>query len=492
MYQQTWWYRILLTGCFYLLAITAVAAAGDQSKNGRSPLNAESSTWKGDFDDMVDHHIIRFLVPFSKTFYFLDNGRQRGLTYEYIKLFEQFINKRLKKGHVKVKAIVIPTSRDRLLPDLAAGIGDVAAGNLTITRERLKVIDFTDPFTTDVKEVVVTGPASQPVKTLFDLAGREVFVRKSSSYYESLLHVNETFAATGKKPIKIIAADEYLEDEDLLEMVNAGLIPAIVIDKHKGDFWTQIFDNITLHDNLTVHSGGRIAWAIRKNSPQIKKEINAFVKGNKKGSLNFNMLFKRYLEDTKYIKNNLAEEEAEKFKAILDIFKKYGHEYDFDWIMLGALAYQESGLDQSKRSQAGAIGIMQVLPTTASDPNVAVKNIKELENNVHAGTKYLRFMTDRYYTDEAMDEMNRQLFAFASYNAGPARIARLRKEAGQQGFDPNVWFNNVEVIAAKRIGRETVQYVSNIYKYYIAYKMIVQNWTKKSVGALKIKKQYQN
>lgn len=490
MHQRSCLLKVLLVCCFCL--ITSVTIAAESGGKGETDLPLQSVAYKGDFDTMVEHHVIRFLVPFSKTFYFLDGATQRGLTYEYVKLFEKFINKRLKKGHVQVKAIVIPTARDRLLPDLAAGRGDIAAGNLTITEDRKKVVDFGDPFTSDVKEVVVTGPASKPVKGLFDLSGREIFVRKSSSYYENLQHVNATFKATGKKPIKIVAADEYLEDEDLLEMVNAGLIPAIVIDKHKGDFWTQIFENITLHDNLVVNSGGMIAWAMRKKSPKLMKEVNRFVKEHKKGSLHFNMLFKRYLKDGKYITNNLGKKEADKFKAILEIFKKYGHEYSFDWLLLGALAFQESGMDHSKRSQAGAIGIMQILPSTASDPNVNIDNIKKLENNVHAGTKYLRFMTDRYYQDQPMDELNKQLFAFASYNAGPARVAKLRKEAEQKGYDPNVWFNNVEVIAAKRIGRETVQYVSNIYKYYIAYSMMFKNRTKKAVGTLKIHKQVKN
>jgi membrane-bound lytic murein transglycosylase MltF len=113
---------------------------------------------------------------------------------------------------------------------------------------------------------------------------------------------------------------------------------------------------------------------------------------------------------------------------------------------------------------------MQVLPTTGKEMQVG--DVRQLDPNIHAGTKYLRFMTDRYFTDAPMDPVDKMLFAFASYNAGPAKIARLRKEAKQTGLDPNRWFNHVERIAAKRIGRETVQYVSNIFKYYIAYRLL--------------------
>ena len=141
--------------------------------------------------------------------------------------------------------------------------------------------------------------------------------------------------------------------------------------------------------------------------------------------------------------------------------------------MVAAQGYQESGLDQSARSGAGAIGIMQLLPSTAADPNVGIPDIEEIDNNIHAGTKYLRFVRDRYFDDPAVDDFNATLLTFAAYNAGPARVRQLRAEAAEVGLDPNIWFDNVEVIAAKRIGRETVQYVSNITKYYVAYRLIV-------------------
>jgi membrane-bound lytic murein transglycosylase MltF len=195
-----------------------------------------------------------------------------------------------------------------------------------------------------------------------------------------------------------------------------------------------------------------------------------------------NILFKRYLKSTKWVRNSLSDEEFQRFKDAVQFFKKYAGKYDFDWLVVAALAYQESRIDQSKRSPAGAIGVMQLLPSTAADPNVGIHNIEKIENNIHAGVKYLRFMIDRYYAKEPMDSLNKLLFAFASYNAGPAKVAKLRKEAGEMGLNPNIWFRNVEIVAAKRIGRETVQYVSNIYKYYVAYRLIVDKRALKKGG----------
>ena len=253
----------------------------------------------------------------------------------------------------------------------------------------------------------------------------------------------------------------------------------IVMDNHKAEFWDQIFDHIKVHPDIAVRSGGEIAWPFRKDSPKLKAVVNEFVKGHKKGTLFGNILLKRYLRDTRYVKNSVEQKELKKFEAMVALFEKYADQYDFDYLMISAQAYQESGLDQSKRSPAGAIGVMQMLPSTAADPNVGIPDIEKLDRNIHAGTKYLRFIVDRYFKDEAMDDANKILFAFASYNAGPARVISLRDKAAKMGLDPNVWFHNVEVVAAKEIGRETVQYVSNIYKYYIAYRMVVNQLEKK-------------
>jgi membrane-bound lytic murein transglycosylase MltF len=435
--------------------------------------------WTGDLDGMVERLSIRALVAYSKTFYFLDGATQRGISYEALKEFETFLNKRLGRRTLQVSVVIIPVQRDELLPALAQGLGDLAAANLTITPERLEKVAFSEPFATGVDEVIVTGPMAPDIETLDDLAGRELHVRRSSSYWESVNQLNQTLAKKGMEPVRLIAADEFLEDEDLLEMVNAGLIPTIIVDSHKAAFWTQIFDHIVVHKDLAVRTGGRIGWAFRQDSPQLAEVVNAFVKQSKKGTLLGNVVLNRYLRDNTWVRNPLVEADRKRFENTLDLFKKYGEQFEFDFLMLTALAYQESRLDQSVRSNVGAVGVMQLLPSTAADPNVSIPNIDEIENNIHAGAKYLRFLRDRYFSDPEMDQNNQTLFSFAAYNAGPAKVRRLREEAQQEGLDPNVWFLNVERIAAKRIGRETVQYVSNIAKYYIAYRQVVRQVEKK-------------
>jgi membrane-bound lytic murein transglycosylase MltF len=455
---------ILLLGA---LAVPCHARAAD------APVTAlpKPGAWKGDLDGMAKRGQIRVLVVYSKTFYSIDRGRQRGITYDALQAFERHVNQKLGRKTVKVNVVIIPVRRDQLLPGLLSGRGDVAAANLTVTPERRKQVDFGAPFLTGVKELIVTGPTAPPLQTLDDLGGKEIRVRPSSSYFESLGRLNAAFRQAGKPEIRVKPADENLEDEDLLEMVNAGLLPIAVVDSHKAEFWAQIFDDVKVRTDLAVSTGGEIAWAVRKESPKLRQMIDGFAKTAGEGTLLGNTLLKKYLGSAKHVKNSTSEAELRKFQQMVELFKRYAGQYQFDYLMISAQAYQESQLDQSARSKAGAVGVMQVLPKTARDPVVGIPDVTKLDNNIHAGVKYLRFMTDRYFDEPGIDATNRTLLAFASYNAGPAKVARLRQQAKREGLDPNVWFGNVEHVAAKVIGRETVQYVSNIYKYYVAYRI---------------------
>ncbi len=438
---------------------------------------------KGDLPDMINRRAIRVLTTYSKTFFFIDKGTQRGATHDLFIALEKDLNnqlakeKKLKQKHLKVRIVFIPVTRDNLFKALNEGKGDIAAANLTITSSRQEQVAFTTPLYSDVKELLVSGPSSPDVKNLEQLSGKTVFVRRSSSYYESLQTLNARFAKASLPPVILQEAPEALEDEDLLEMLNAGLIPLIVVDRHKALFWKQVFPKIQVHENIVLRDGGSIAWAVRKDNPQLLAELNNFVKHNRQGSTLGNTILLRYLRSATYVKNAAANRERAKFLQMVEIFRKYGERYDVDWLLMAAQGYQESRLNQSVRSHVGAIGVMQVMPATGKE--LQVGDIKKIDPNIHAGVKYMRWMIDHYYGDQPMTPLDKALFSFASYNAGPARIARLRAETQKRGFDPNIWFGNVENLAAEKIGAETVTYVSNIYKYYIAYRLIMDDIARK-------------
>ena len=218
---------------------------------------------------MAERRYVRALVTPNRTQYFLDGAEQKGTAFELLRDFENEINKKLGNKTVRVHVVIIPTTRDRLLSDLVEGRGDVAATNLTITPERLEKVAFAEPLIA-VDEVIVTGPGVSSLTSLEDLAGEKVFIRRSSSYWQSLETLNAEFKDKGLKKIRLEEADELLETEDTLEMVNAGLVDITVADSYLAEFWSRIFDNITVHSDLVVRQGGQIAWAFRQNSPKLE------------------------------------------------------------------------------------------------------------------------------------------------------------------------------------------------------------------------------
>jgi membrane-bound lytic murein transglycosylase MltF len=426
----------------------------------------------GDLDEMVKRRLIRAGVVFNRTQYFIERGVERGISYESIKLFEEQLNKRLKTGLLKVHVAIVPLPRDQLFPALQAGKVDFVAAALTVTPERKKVAAFSQPTRTNVSEVVVVGPGVAPVPDELALSGREVFIRRSSSYYESIQELNGRLAKAGKPPVIVKQAPEPLEDDDLLEMVNAGLVEMTIVDDFVAQFWQQVFTKIRVQTGAAVRRGGEIAIGVRPGNAKMLYAANVWIKEYGPRTAFGNMMERRYLANADYVKDAASEAERRKLETLRDFFRTYSDRYNVDYLLMAAQGYQESRLDQKVKSRVGAVGVMQVMPATGKE--LAVGDISQLEPNIHAGVKYFRFMMDRYYKDEPMDELNKGLMTFASYNAGPARIRQLRQETERRGLNPNVWFGNVERIVSERIGRETVTYVSNIYKYYVAYRLVTE------------------
>lgn len=453
----------------------------DAAKAADALLGQMNKPWTGDYPGMVERRLVRVLLPYSKSFFFIDKGQKKGINYEFLTRFDKFLNKgstvkKPKKGgkHIKIRLVMIPTPREELLTRLAEGRGDLVVGNLTITDERRELVDFSDPWLKDIQEFIVTSASAPDIASADSLSGMTVHVRRSSSYWESMQALNERLKAAGSDPVKIVETDPYLEDEDLLEMVNADALPAIVVDSHKAKFWAGVFENIKLHPEAAVRTGGQIAWAFRKDSPELASKVNAFIKTIAADTRIGSSIFAAYLKQKSWLKKLNTEKDRAKLREMGDLFRKYGEEYDINWLILAAKAYQESRFDNSVKGPTGAVGVMQIKPSTAASPDVGIKDVRNLENNIHAGTKYTRFLMDKYYADMADDRLNQTLMAFAGYNAGPNRIAGLRKKAKERGLDDSKWFNNVEWVVADSIGAITVNYVSNIFKYFIIYSSVYE------------------
>ena len=446
------------------LASSTVAGSGSLKRFGVMPQF-------GDLDTMVERRAIRVLTVYGPGRYFLKDG-PRGTVQEYADKLQKVVNEAFKTGLLTVQVPVIPVARDQLFSALRAGYGDIVMAGTTVTDNRQMGVDFTNPVSKPLKEVLITGPSAPRLESLADLSDQTVYLRLSSSYAESVRKLSQTLVEQGQAPIRIEAVDESLEDEDLIEMVDTGLLPWAVVDDYKPQMWREVFTRVTVRDDLVLREGARLAWAIRPDSPQLKAFLDTFLKENREGTLFGNIIRNRYIRDFNWTENAMGATELSRYHKLSALFRKYGTDYGMDPTLLAAQGFQESRLDQSVRSPAGAIGVMQLLPSTAKDKNVAIPNIDELEPNIEAGAKYMAFLKERYFSGPELDELNGSLLALASYNAGPGRIRRLRREAAERGYDHNLWFDNVEVIVAEQVGRETVQYVSNIFKYYLTYRWI--------------------
>jgi membrane-bound lytic murein transglycosylase MltF len=435
------------------------------------PVYVFRETWTGDLDVMEERRVVRILTVYGVGRYFLDGAEEKGLIKEVSDRLERYINKRLKRKTVKVYVVITPVARDQLVPALLAGQGDIIMAGLSITPERQNEVAFTIPVSKPVSEILVTGPAAPAIDSIDELSGQTIYVRHSSSYRESVEALSLRLEAADRAPVEISPVSELLEDEDLIEMVNSGMLPWAIVDDYKLEQWGEVFANLKPRPDIVFRDGARIAWAFRKESPLLEEALNAFLKDNREGTLTGNVLKNRYYRDFDWAANALEGNDYNRFEQLKHIFEKYGEQYGVEYLMVAAQGYQESRLDQSARSHAGAVGVMQLLPSTARDPNVGIPNIEEVEPNIHAGVKYLDFLRERYFSDPGIDDINRTLLALATYNMGPRNMINVRNKAGKQGYDPNVWFDNVEVVAARNIGREPVQYVANIFKYYIGYRL---------------------
>jgi membrane-bound lytic murein transglycosylase MltF len=436
-----------------------------------------------DLDAMLKRRNIRALVLINPIGFFYSKGQPMGSMYEALRELETFVNQKMKTGALKVKVSFIPVRPDQVEAALTQGVGDMIAYGLVITPEREQRLAFTVPLEKDVKEVVVSGPNFGTVSRVEELGGKEIYANPLSVAYQDLQQLNEKLKKEGKAQIVIKDADKYLLEDDLVQMVNGGLIPATVTRASKAKLWSQVLPSLTVHPDLVIASGEQTAWAVRKDNPKLKQLLDEFITPRAVGTSFGNTLVRRYLQNTKWVKNSTSPEEMKKYSAMVALFQKYAGQYGFDYLMIAAQGYQESLLDQKKRNPSGAVGIMQVIPKNAAAAPINVPNVSTAENNIQAGVKMLRNIEDQYFNDPALDPVDKTLMVFASYNAGPNRIARLRKQAASEGLDPNKWFGNVELMVAKDIGQETVTYVSNIYKYYIAYKLAAKQTEERQKAA---------
>jgi membrane-bound lytic murein transglycosylase MltF len=461
------------------MPVMAIPAA-EEPEERLNQLLTES--FNHDLDSMKKRALVRVLVSYNRTSYFLDGPKAHGFEYELMEQFKRALNKGVPRERLRIGFVYVPTPFSRLIEALNAGKGDIIAAGMTITPDREERVAFSNPYLKRVAEILVASSRAKPLQGIEDLSGEDVYLLRGSSYVQHLKRVNRQLKKRGIEPLIIREVDEHLQTEDLLELANANVIDFTVADDHVARLWGEVLPQLRFYPDIKINTGGRIAWAVRDKNPQLLEHLNQFVVSHKKGSLLGNILFRRYYEKSVWIKDPKRGKERVRFDKAKKYFKRYAEEYGFDWLKIAAIAYQESELQHSRKSPAGAVGIMQIKRSTAADKHVSIKHIDKLENNIHAGVKYLAFLRKRYFSDPAIPADDQTYLAFAAYNAGPRKVAGMRKLTSKMGLDPDRWFGNVEMAALRLVGQETVQYVRNVLKYYTAYRISFQNMAKRSGG----------
>jgi membrane-bound lytic murein transglycosylase MltF len=419
-----------------------------------------------DLPEMLKTNKVRVLTTYTFGNYFVYKGKAYGFEYSLMEEFRKFLNKDRKRG-IQVEFHYFPIPYDLLIPALNSGYGDIVAANLTIIPERSQGADFTDPYLWDLKEVLVSHDSMEGIQKIEDLSGREVHIRENSSYYYSLKRLNERLERQNLDPVKIITLPGIVNTGEILELINSSVINMTVADNHIASMADELLPNIRVFDQLVINDDVKFGWLVRENNPQLKEGLNEFIKTIKKGTLLGNIYFKRYFKENPWAREYLKQEDLDKFSTYAPIFKKYGEMYDIDWMLVEAQAFQESGLDPDVRSQAGAVGLMQLLPSTAK--YIGFDDIQSSDNNVHAGVKYLKYLMDQYFPEDKFSKAERLRFALAAYNAGPGNMQKSMRKTEELGYDSTKWFENTELGTLSQVGLEPVHYVRNINKYYLSF-----------------------
>ena len=462
------------------MAVPLPPAGHDPARGGRcAELErddgiAANPPWTGDLDGMVKRRLVRLLVVPNRTDYYLDHGEPKGSRPSMPREFERRLNRRFQTGARPIRVVFVPVARDELLPGLhcgqrrhRSGEPDDHAGapsRSSISRRR---------SATDVREIVVTGPDPPRLTSLDDLAGREILTRRSSSYWPSLEALNGRLRADGLIGPAATAVLEAIDDEDLLELVASGRLPLAVVDDHKARAWQRALPTLMLRDDLVLRSGGDIAWAFRKNSPQLADSLTPSPRPRPRAPSSA----MSSPTATWWLPQQLRTSDAadrKRFLELLALFEKWGERYRFDPLLLAAQGYQEFGARPEAPQPFRCSRHHADPPRDGARPEcrcgadrpAGEQRPGRRQISPPPDGRLLRRPGDRRFRPHAPGAGRLQCRPQPDRRSPPTRRqARAR---------PDRWFGEVELQAERDLGRETVAYVGNIVKYYMVYRGITE------------------
>lgn len=430
---------------------------------------------KGDLKSIKKRNVLRVAIRNNASTYWIYKGKEVGFEYNLTRAFA-------KKLGVRLEMVVVP-NRTALLDWVINGKADIAAANITITEKRKERVHFGEPYLKP-KEVIVCGVDSigEPIiKKVEELFNYPIYVRENSSYIETLKALENRF----NKKLDIKLLSDNIETEAIIAKVINGEIKVTIADDYIAKIEVSYSKKVAI--GPAVSEEREIGWAVRKNSKNLKKEIDNFFTQNpyKIKGLKYNMLYTRYFENSKTISLSKSDDRSD-LKGVISaydtIMKKEAKKSSFSWHAIAAQTYQESKFNPNAKSWAGAIGLMQLMPKTAEE--LGVKNRLDPKESIVGGTKYMEKMLNKF--DKTIPFKDRYYFALASYNVGYGHVIDARRLAAKKGWNRDVWFGNVEkamlLLSDKKYsskarygycrGSEPVTYVENIDRLYSHYEDI--------------------
>ena len=459
------------------VAVVALSGAAAPAAPILVDLDArETRPFKGDLPGMRERELLRVLVTHGRSDFFAAEGKLRGFEYELFRELAEELGRNRSPGNLPMQVAFVPMGGADLIPALLAGHGDVIASSMTVTDARAEQVAFTSPYMSGVREVLVSHAGTPAPVSWKDLAGARVHVAAGASFPSGLQARSAALVAEGLPAIEVVETGRELDQEDMLELVHSGALRYTICDDFLVEHWAELLDGLRVHRDLHLDTDARIAWAVRPDAPELKALLDEFIAGHRRGTLIGNVLFNRYYRSTRWIANPLRRMETERLTSILGPLKEHADAFGFDWELIAAQAYQESGLDPRAQSRSGALGLMQLLPSTGKD--MGSKDLLDPEDNLRAGCRYMAWLRKHHVNDPDLDEEVRVDFCLAAYNAGPTRVRRWREAAVARGLDPDVWFGSVELLALEDVGLQPVQYVGNISKYRTLYTMLLDGETR--------------
>ncbi|SDF39170.1 transglycosylase SLT domain-containing protein [Limimaricola pyoseonensis] len=443
------------------------AARGD----GEVLVDAILAPETGGLPQMRERGYLRMAVPPDPLMIAFDGENAVGVAMEIAREFELYLASLEDASNTPTVVVPTPMPRAEILPAVLGGRSDFTT--LTATRaEETDGLAYTRPLIEDVNDVPVLAPGLDGVESVDNLVGLPLYVAEGSRYAANLERLNAAREAEGRPALDVRLVDGRLDDYDLIELVEIGVIPATVVTDFKARFWSSAYPSVVIHEAVELTEDGRIAWAMRQANPELRRALEGFAEVAREGTLLGNVVLERYANSADWIENLGTDAAQLRIDEVEPVIEKYSEQYDFDPDLVLAQAYQESRLDQDARSHVGAVGVMQVMPTTAADPVVGIPDVSSLDANVHAGLRYLRWLRDSFFDAPEIAPLDQTLLAFAAYNAGPGGVAKARRRAEAMGLDPDVWFENVEIAIQEAVSREPAIYVRNIFKYYVSYRLL--------------------